>query len=427
MRIDALRKKTYRITMPKIIVMVILVLLSINPGYTQGKNNLNLLLCGAMCLSPLVLLMKRARVFIPQVDIPLLAVCFFIMVWPAIFNPSTIRPITMLFTCAYCITVMMLARMVRIAEFTETNLCQLIKWIIIAFAIVLLIQQFCVLTGLPVIFESMLYPNPWKLNSLTAEPSHTSVTLAALMFFYSQAWVEKNGNCGLTRMLVQEYPVWLCWAWVIFSTHNSSAFLLAPLPFMPFITKKNLLVLTGIIFAAVMLLIFTPVGNTGQIIRLRNTLKGVVTLDDEKIKEADLSASARILPTLHGAKAISEIDTKLLTGHGVDADKKDLPNRYYRDDENGFAGHFSMLYNYGLPAALAFITAIMILTLIPMQWTTWLTMLYAIWMSADYNMQLCWVIMCFGMAVKVIVFKKTTLLETCANLKNKIKRDRSLS
>ncbi len=130
-----------------------------------------------MTISPLVLMLRRARVFIPRIDIPLCLVCVFVITFPVIFHPATVRWITMLFTCACCVYYMMLARLVRIADLSPALICRLIKTIIYAFAAVLIVQQICLVCGLPIFNEAKVYPMaPFKLNSLTAEPSHTSVT-----------------------------------------------------------------------------------------------------------------------------------------------------------------------------------------------------------------------------------------------------------
>ena len=67
--------------------MIGLVLLSINPTWTQGEANKNLLLAAAMCVSPMVLLIKNTRVLMPRIDLPLSGVAIMVMAMPVLFHP----------------------------------------------------------------------------------------------------------------------------------------------------------------------------------------------------------------------------------------------------------------------------------------------------------------------------------------------------
>ena len=77
--------------MPRILLMIGLVLLSINPTWTQGEANKNLLLAAAMCLSPMVLLIKNTRVLMPRIDLPLAGVAIMVMVMPVLFHPESVK------------------------------------------------------------------------------------------------------------------------------------------------------------------------------------------------------------------------------------------------------------------------------------------------------------------------------------------------
>ena len=390
-----------------------LVLLCINPGITEGKDFKNLLLIAFMCISPAVLLIKGARVFIPRIDIPLCLTAFFVIANPLLFHPDSIRWITMLFTCAWCVYFMMLARLVRIAGLSAEDLKRIIRGVIYAFTIMLVIQQICVLTGLPVPNSAAVYSNPFKLNSLTAEPSHTTVTLATLMFFYTQTLRLISPSQTLLYSLRKEWPLWLCYVWTILTPVNASALLLGPLFLLPYITRRNILPVTGFAIIMILLVALTPIGNLTQVKRLEDTVVATLTFDDQAVMDADLSASARIVPTFRGARLIDPTDVDMYIGHGVDADQHDTPPRPCDYKENGFAGIFSLWHNYGAVAAISFWTAIASVTLIRRRWLSLVVFLFAIQMSADYNMQLVWLIMAFSMLFKYSVADDRKLLSTC--------------
>ena len=388
-----------------------LVLLCINPAYTQGEHNKNLLLAVAMTMSPLVLFLRKARVFIPRIDIPLVFVCVSVIVNPLVFHPDTVRWITMLFTCACCVYFMMLARLVRIADLSSPTLYGMIRIIIYAFTIILVIQQICLICGLPVPNEAMVYPQaPWKLNSLTAEPSHTTVTLATLMYFYTQTRRISDPDINLFKEIKSEWLLWLCWGWTLFSTVNASAFLLAPLSLLPYVTHRNIWYCVGAIGILAILLFVTPVGRMGQLDRLRKVICATITLDTDAIEEADSSAAARIAPTIWGAQAIDITEADTWKGHGTDADQRDIKERPCDGLNRGFAGIFSMFYNYGALCAIAFWCLIAIVSLIRHHWISILTFLFAMQMSAEHNMQLIWMILAFSLVFKYNVYGVRSLL-----------------
>lgn len=365
-----------------------------------------------MCLSPGVLLLKQARVFIPRIDIPLGLTALFVTGMPLLFHPESVRWITMLFTGAWCVYFMMLARLVRAARLTPSAFLTIIRWVVYAFAAMLVVQQLCVIFGLPVINAGMVYQIPFKLNSLTAEPSHTTVTLSALMFFYTWTLRVSHHQEPLATSLRRDWLLWLCYAWTIFTTYNSSAFLIGPLCLLPYLTKRNVLPVAGVVTIVVLIVNLSPVGDLWLVKRLRDTVIATATFNDEAVMKADPSASARIVPTFRGARLIDPTDPDMYVGHGVDADKHDTAPRPTDAYENGFAGVFSMWHNYGAPAAIAFWTAIGMVTLTRRRWLSLVSFLFAMQMSADYNMQLVWMIMAFSMVFKFTVCGDRRLLAT---------------
>lgn len=391
-----------------------LTLLCVNPALTQGENHVNLLLSALMCLSPLVLLMRGARVFIPRIDIPLTLLCVSVIAMPLLFHPDTVRWRTMLFTCAYCVFFMALARTLRVSGLTPGFLCRLVRVIVYAFALMLIFQQICLLTGLDVPMRNPDYDEvaPWKLNSLMTEPSHTVVSLATLMFFYTRTLRVVSPGETLWVCIRNNPWLWAAYAWAIFSTGNASSFVLGPLCLLPYITRRNVLPVAAAAVAAFAVLYFTPVGDLPQVSRVRNFSLALLTFDEDRMYEADPSGAARFAPTLRGARLVDPSAKEMYVGHGVDADTHDTAPRLPWMDEKGFAGVLSMWHNYGAFCALAFWAAIAMVTVIPRRWLSYVTFLFALQMSADYNMQLVWLVMAWSMSFKYSVCGRHSLLSS---------------
>lgn len=335
----------------------------------------------------------------------------------------------MLFSCSYAIFFMMMARLTRMslesspsigANPTVKNIhrgsseiipiCVLIKRIVYAFAIVLLLQQFCVLTGLPVVLKSEVYENPWKLNSLTSEPSHTSLVLSILMFFFSLVQSTVRSKYSLWRC-IKEYPLlWICYIYVISTTDNATALVMSPISLLPFIRRDNWIVVT--LCGGILLGIFLSIPASGHAGRIQRIFSGLTTFNDSIIVNADESIAARIVPTLRGASTLLPPDIETITGHGVDADHIDMDPVPGMRNGLGHAGIFSMLHNYGLPGAISLWILIGFVTIVPGRWITILTFLMAFYLSGYFNMQFVWMVMAFGMVYKYTICGRHELLAT---------------
>lgn len=392
--------------------VVALVLLCVNPGYFEGHDCMNLLLNTFMCLSPLAFLIKGTRVIIPRLDLPLGIVILCVILFPLIFHPESVRWATMLFTCAYCIFFLVFARLLRISSFDAKLLNATIRWIIYAYFIVLLIQQFCTFFDLPIFMKGQKYyiDYPYKLNSLSAEPSHTTQILSVIMMFYSLTRTHTLPNLTLWNEIKGNYPVWICYFYVIFTTINASAFIFWILSVLPFINKKNWYWFAGIILLIVIAVNVTSLRNMPLIKRAQNTLVALPTMNDQNLLEADPSAAMRIAPSIWAFKTINFGESDNYVGHGADAVYRELPQNPFEKNSRSSGGIFTLWYNYGFICSLALWVAIFLSVVIGKQWVTWIAFLLAIQLSSDYNMQLLWMLMAFGLVYKYSIFGDKRLL-----------------
>ena len=391
-----------------------LALLCVNFAPFEGKDSLNLPLCALLSLSPLVLLIKEARVILPRIDVALALVCACVFGMPVLFHPDAVRWSTMLFTCAYCVFFMMLARLVMIARPEPADLLKLIRVLVYAYTVALIVQQVCQITGLPVPYPSKLcqgYPW-WKLNSLAAEPSHMSLTVCMLMFFYTQTVRVTEPRQSLCKCIVRCKWLWLCFVWTICTIPIATSLLFSPLCLLPFVNRRNAPWAAAAAATVIAAVLFTPVGNLEQASRLRDTTVAIFTTDENGLIEADESMAGRIVPTIRGVRATTTDLSALITGHGSDAATHDFPTSPGHMRVEGSAGFFNMWYNYGALCALCFWTAIFIVTVTHRRPMTVVTFLIALLMSGDYNVQFIWQIMAFSMIFKYTVCGDHKLLET---------------
>lgn len=369
------------------LVNIFIVLLAISPAFALGDGNKNLLLIGAMCLSPYFLI--KYPIILPRIDIPLISICLMMILFPMAFHPETIRWSTILYSILFCMFFMSFARVLSFSNYRADDLAQLIKWLLYAYCITLMIQQFCVLTGLPIFNLANYNPREqWKLNSLMAEPSHTARVQTLLVFFYISIQMYITGVSNVKELLSHENKkVIAAFLYPIFTMGSGTGFFFLFILCLRFIPKKQVTSL----FIAGLLLILTIayiISTNDTAKRAANFVAAIVNFDEKRLIREDLSAAIRIVPTLHGAKEVTIFTKDGLFGKGIDADVGLTP----LPSVDCGAGSFSIWYNLGFLTATVF----------------WCFTLFICFLRKDMLMGfLFWLLLCFfygGLNIQMIWF-----------------------
>lgn len=334
------------------LVSFIIVTLAISPAFALGDGNRNLLLIGMMSVFPYFFF--RYPIIIPQIDIPLIFLCSMMIVFPFIFHPETLRWSTVLYSCMFCMYFMAFVRILYHSNYTLWNFSKLLKGLIYAYCIVLIIQQFCVIAGLP-IFNVSNYSvtEPFKLNSLTAEPSHSARIIPILIYIYICCQIKILGDVktiSLKDSFMTDKWVWFAFFWTTFTMVSATAFIFMIIVFAKFINIKK--IVPSLFIVAMIGLFFAMNSNNKMVKRVIDVASATITFNEKAIIKADHSASFRIVPTIQGAKSVGIFDLDDWIGHGIDADQrmiKPLPSVKF-----GSAGAFYLWFNFGLIVAFIF-------------------------------------------------------------------------
>ena len=274
---------------------------------------------------------------------------------PYIVNTETYRISTVLYSGLFGFLFITYKQLLNNSDFTIDTYLKLIKFIIYAYFIVLLIQQFCVLTGLP-IFNISNYEqaNPWKLNSLSAEPSHTGRIVPLLMFSYIviKEFIE-NRKYSLSLDFTNDKYLWFAFSWIIFTSGSATAYLFFILIFFKFLSLKNS------IYLCILILLLIGVINFFEINSYQRTLDffmAVLTLDINKMMAVDHSASIRIAPLVVVFNNITATNINGLFGNGIDT-TSNLISKYIYGIPDGLVagGTFQLWYEYGFIVFILFI------------------------------------------------------------------------
>lgn len=296
------------------LLTLILVAFAVSPSFALGDGNRNLLLIGVMGLSPLIILYFGR---FDRINPLLIFFMLSIIIIPILHQPESMRWSTVLYSAMFCLTFITYNELLHQSYFRCNNYISIIKYLIYAYGIVLLIQQFCVLTGLPIFNASTYDPKePWKLNSLAAEPSHSARIVALLMFCYisiKEIILQRSYDFKLD--VKDDRWVWIAFAWTMITMGSATAVVFVLIVLLKFIRIQNMM---PIFVLGVALIIAVNFLNIKSVDRTFKTLAATITFDEKKILEADHSAAMRIVPSIVVAKMTSLSSFDGWFGHGVD-------------------------------------------------------------------------------------------------------------
>ena len=186
--------------------------------------------------------------------------------------------------------------------FTLEYFTKILKYLIIAYAVVLIGQQMCVLVGLrnmPLLnLQNQFFLSITKLPSLTLEPSHSARILTFTMLGYLRCMEIKKGK----RITLQELfspeqrIVTFSFLWSMLMMGSGTAFVGMGVLSLYFITRKTVIYIIPLIIGMFML---------GQSMELKQMDRAVAlaeaasTGSAEEAMAADGSGATRIIPVMN--------------------------------------------------------------------------------------------------------------------------------
>lgn len=303
---------------PSTIISVIIISLAVSPAFALGTDQKNMLLIGVMAFSPLLIfLFENFKNKFDRKDMFLILFLSSLILFQYLVNPEKIRWSTIIYTMMFGFTFIAYKQLLNRNYFTIKDYQNLLKYLIIAYAIVLLIQQFCVLTGLPIFNVSNYHPtDKWKLNTLTSEPSHSARVVGLLMYCYIsviELVMKRKYNFRLD--FKNDKWVWMSFIWTMVSMGSGTAFLFIPLILLKFVRFKNIIPIL-ILFSSIYFV--TDIFGITSFDRAYKTVLATLTLNPSVIIEADHSAAFRIVPMIILAQRIGLSTLNDWFGFGID-------------------------------------------------------------------------------------------------------------
>lgn len=341
-----LQKTAYRF------LVLIIIILAVSPAFALGEGNRNLLLIGVMGLSPVLIIAFNK---FHKSDIWILSFLISIIAIPLLHQPQSMRWSTVLYSCMFGLTFMAYTRLLSKSKLSPFNYLNILKLLIIAYAITLLIQQICVLLGIPIFnISNYLESEPWKLNSLSAEPSHSARIMALMMYsFITIKELLLSRAYNLKKDLHNDKWVWIAFVWSMLTMGSGTAFLFLPLVLLKFLKRKNIIPLILLSFGVFGVLVVLGVDVFE---RTYKVFLATLTLDNNTILKADHSAAMRIVPFLVLMPMLSITTMNGWFGHGIDNVSTFLSDYIYGLPKGTSGGGlFQLWMDYGLIVFLIYV------------------------------------------------------------------------
>ncbi len=389
---------------PIFIINFLATMMAIAPAFALGEGNRNILLIVVMAISPILLILYPR--ITPRVDFPLFLMLSMMIGFPMLLHPGTLRWSTLLYSCMFCLYFMGYCRLLHAVPYSKENFKKFLRFLIFAFCIVLILQQFCVLTGLPIFNKSNYDPaTPWKLNSLTAEPSHSARIIPVIMYIYVLLTIKKGES--LKNAIKKDRYIWIAFFWPILTMGSSTAFVFLFLIVIKFFDKSKLF--NPLFIGAAVAVITVLLVVSDAFVRMWEFAKVAYTLDEDLLFSTDSSAAFRILPSVLGYRFIGISSINDWFGYGVDADTvliAPLPSV-----EFGGAGAFTMWVNYGLITCITYWITTFKLYHIKGEFVTALIWLLCAFHYGGINSQIVWLPMFLIYTYKYVNRKSANTLK----------------
>lgn len=371
------------------IIIIILLSLSTAPAIFLGAGNINLLLITILFCAP-VLFLKYLK--IDKRDILLIALIVTMFLIPMSFNQESFRVSTVIYSILFCILFITYKQVLYVSDLPIDLYLKILKYIIYAYFFTLVIQQFCVLTGLPIFNISNYDPTePWKLNSLSSEPSHTARIVALLMYSYIVITeIIKEKSYSFIEEFKNDKFIWFTFLWLMMTSNSGTAFAFLAIIFLKFLQLKNIIFIGIVSLISIFLLEYLDI-TAFQ--RTFNFALSVLTFDINTMMKVDHSASLRIAPMIVLFDQIDISSFQTWIGHGIDSTGLIL-DKYIHGIPKGFTGGGSLylIYEYGLISWIlfmifSFITVVKIKEPISLMFWVFLIFMYSL------NSQIVWLCM----------------------------------
>lgn len=304
----------------KLYVFLFIVLFAVCLEFTFDQKARNLLLIAFMGVSSLTLFFYQSFY---KSDILLLCFVFCLLGFPILAHDNETRWSTIIYSCLFLTSFAAFMRALHVSNYSHYDFLTTLKFLLYAYCIVLIIQQVSVIVGLPPLnLRNYNALDPFKLNSLGAEPSWSGRIIALLFYCYItvKEFVVKK-DYSFKDNFKEDKWVWFSFLWSMITMISGTAMVFLAIVLLKFVRLNKVFVIIPLF----LVLIFVAENSHFKPYeRARDVAIATLTLDEQKIIQADHSASFRIVPLINLIKSVDVSSFEGVFGHGVDSVRRNL-------------------------------------------------------------------------------------------------------
>ncbi|MGJ1416664.1 hypothetical protein [Sphingobacterium multivorum] len=337
----------------KYFTRILLVFFSITIAYFLGEGDKNLFLILLMSCTPMLYFSRLSSV--DSIDLCLLLLVLWLFFAGYVIHKESFRFLSYLYTLCFVFSFLYFKQSIGYKDIRPKLFRKIIRGIIIAYFFVLVVQQLCVLAGLPIFNQISSWDNKFKLAALSPEPSH----LARYMFFLICCYVittEKMiGRPFRYADMGKDKLIWVSYFWAMLSCQSVTAILLC---FVIFFRRINVWVL---LFGVVGLLLLAEIVeasflHNSELVDRISAIFDLKSFNIHSINNVDHSMAHRFLPVLTFWDNIDVKSFDFWIGKGMDAGTSYFSNQMYvisgdlqyLESKTSIGGIFSFILDFGI-------------------------------------------------------------------------------
>lgn len=335
---------------------LLLIGLTMSFSFFLGEGSKNLYLITVMAVSPLMMFLSKWKM--RKTEFFLIFYLLMILII-GILHLQTFRISSYVYSFCFVTSFIYLKNQFDKNILHLEFILKFIKYVFYLYSIIFIIQQLCVITGNPPILAwSSNSENPFKLPSLSPEPSHLALYLFVLVYSFvllreiqlKERYTLKNGK--------QDKLIWGGYLWMMLTCQSTTAFLFVFLFFIRYVNVRTIIKYASL---AVGFFIFSAIyfSDSVAVMRAMDIIPALLTLSPEQINFIDHSAAHRIIPIFAFFKWINPSNLEFWIGNGMDYALhyfRDMMfdisgDGYYNNDNSdavNLGGIFGLIMDYGV-------------------------------------------------------------------------------
>lgn len=296
---------------------LLLVLFSIQYIPIESRDGVSLVKVAASVSSLFVLMFFSLKV----TKAMLLFIAYYLLVLiAAVSHPATLRWSSVIYLGSFLVLYTAYYNLINVEQVFSLNFfIRLLKGLIMAYFIVLVIQQVFLLAGfstMPLLNLHDLLDRGIGANSLSYEPSSAARIMGVAFLCLLRMFEVKYGRILSVSEIYHEakWPV-IGFLWSMLTMGSGTAYVILFILLLYFIKRKYIATLIpSLVVLAVLInyIDFKPLN------RAIDAVDSFLSMDTELAKETDTSAATRINPLVNTFTKLDLSDSSVWFGHGVD-------------------------------------------------------------------------------------------------------------